>query len=113
LLIDLYRNITFRNLQINSNISITAVDEHSFSGYTLKGKAIIVDKSEIAGTVTQEWERRVIERISRRVLKNIKDAKTGKHHPEANFPQPQYLIQVDVEQIINLTPQGKLYQEER
>jgi uncharacterized pyridoxamine 5'-phosphate oxidase family protein len=103
-LIDLYKAKTFKNLQKNSTISITAVDEHLFIGYTLKGKAKIVDRDKIKNHIIKAWEERVIQRISKRVIKSLKDYKKSGHHPEAKFPHPQYLIEVDVDGIVDLAP---------
>ena len=36
---DLYRASTLENLKKNQRVSITAVDEHRFVGFCLKGKA--------------------------------------------------------------------------
>ena len=104
-IIDLYRGTTFNNLKNNPTISITAVDEHKFIGYTLKGKAGIVQRGEIKQHLVKKWEERVIQRISQRVIKNVRQSKKSFHHPEAHFPVPQYLIEVGVEEIIDLTPQ--------
>jgi uncharacterized pyridoxamine 5'-phosphate oxidase family protein len=103
-LIDLYKAGTFRNLQRNPTISITSVDEHMFMGYTLKGKAKIVERSKIKARIIKAWEERVIQRISKRVIKSIKDYKKSGHHPEAKFPHPEYLIEMSVEDIVDLTP---------
>lgn len=103
-LIDLYKAETFKNLQRNPTISITSIDEHLFMGYTLKGKAKIVDRSKIKSHIIKAWEERVIARISKRVIKSIKDYRKSGHHPEAKFPHPEYLIEIDVESIVDLTP---------
>jgi len=103
-LIDLYKAETFKNLQRNPTISITSVDEHLFMGYTLKGKAKIVKRSRIKNHIIKIWEERLIERISKRLIKSVKDYKKSGHHPEAKFPHPEYLIEVDVENIVDLTP---------
>lgn len=103
-LIDLYKAKTFKNLKTNPTISITSVDEHLFVGYTLKGRAKIVDRDKIKSHIIKAWEERVIKRISKRVIKSIKDYRKSGHHPEAKFPHPEYLIEVDVEDIVDLTP---------
>ena len=103
-LIDLYKAGTFRNLLGNPTISITSVDEHQFKGYTLKGKARIVERDKIEGHIIAEWERRVVDRISKRVIKNIKQDKGSALHPEAKFTHPEYLIEVDVESVVDLSP---------
>ena len=103
-LIDLYRAKTYKNLQEKPTISITAVDEHLFIGYNLKGKAKIVEREKIKKHIIEKWEERLIKRISKRLIKNIKADKGSLHHPEARFPLPQYLIEVEVEDIVDLTP---------
>ena len=103
-IIDLYRTTTFNNLKQNPAITITAVDEYNFKGYALKGMAKIVEREKIEGRFMEKWEAGVAERVSNRVIKNIKEDKKGSHHPEALFPQPQYLIEMEVEEAVDLTP---------
>jgi len=103
-LIDLYFARTFENLRRDPTVSLTAVDEHIFTGYTLKGKAEIVEREKIADHIVKRWEEKVVQRVSTRVIKNIQTDKQGKHHPEARFPHPKYLIVARVEEIIDLTP---------
>ena len=103
-LIDLYKARTFLNLERNPIITITAIDEHNFSGYALKGKAKIIEREKIKDHLIQEWEERVINRVSKRLIKNIKQDKGSQLHPESRFPTPQYLIEVKVQEIIDLAP---------
>ncbi len=103
-LIDLYFARTFENLRRNPTLSLTSVDEHVFTGYTLKGKGEIVAREKIAAGIVKSWEEKVVQRVSTRVIKNIQTDKQGKHHPEARFPHPKYLIVARVEQIVDLTP---------
>ncbi|MCP4650869.1 MAG: pyridoxamine 5'-phosphate oxidase family protein [PVC group bacterium] len=103
-LIDLYMGNTYHNLQKNQTVSITSIDEAKFEGYTLKGKANIIAREKIQGHVIESWEQRVVERISNRLIKNVQDAKSGKHHPEAAFPHPKYLIEMEVDDVVDLSP---------
>ena len=103
-LLDLYMAKTYENLKANPHISITAVDEHKFIGYCLKGKAKIVPKDKVNKRVLKLWEDKVISRISHRLLKNMRGEKGRKAHPEALLPAPAYLIVVDVDEIIDLIP---------
>ena len=103
-IIDVYRGRTFSNLKKNPTASVTAVDERQFHGYTLKGVAGIVEREKIAGHIIQAWEDRVIRRISGRLIHNVKNEKKTGHHPESRLPQPQYLITLDVEEIVDLAP---------
>jgi len=46
-LLDLFHARTRKNLEANPLVSVTAVDEHKFAGYCLKGKARIVAHEEM------------------------------------------------------------------
>ena len=104
-LLDLYRRKTYGNLKANPHMSITAVDEHKFKGYCLKGKAEIMATGKIGKDLLEAWEERVTGRITRRLLKNIREEKGHSRHPEVLLPKPEYMIAVAVEEIIDFTPQ--------
>lgn|SRR3989338_3838560 len=103
-LIDLYHAKTFNNLKKNPTVTITVVDEHEFSGFALKGTAHIVNREDFQEHVIRKWEEKVIRRISKRVIKNVRQDKCSSKHPEAGFPQPKYLIEVEVEEVVDLAP---------
>jgi general stress protein 26 len=103
-LIDVYDGITVHNLVKRPTVSITAIDEHLFMGYTLKGVATIVDREKIKDHLIKSWEDRIVRRISQRLIKHVKDEKKTPHHPEAKFPHVQHLIEIAVEEVIDLTP---------
>ncbi len=103
-LLDLYMARTYENLKDNPAISITAVDEHRFAGYCLKGKAKIVPKNKVNKRILKLWESKIASRISHRLLKNMAGEKGHAAHPEALLPMPAYLIVVDIYEIIDLIP---------
>lgn len=103
-LLDLFKAKTFENLGRDSHVSITAVDEHKFIGYCLKGKARIITGREINSQLIKSWEERIIGRLTRRLIKNIHEEKGHPRHPEALLPKPEYLIEVDIEEVVDLVP---------
>jgi general stress protein 26 len=103
-LLDLYLHRTFENLKKNHHISITAVDEHKFSGYCLKGKGKILETKELHHGIINAWEERIAGRISQRIIKNIRGEQGHPHQPEASLPKPQYIILMEVEEVVDLTP---------
>lgn len=103
-LMDAYRATTFKNLQSNQNASITSVDEHKFKGYSLKGKARIVESEKLSPQLLKAWDDKITSRATQRVLKNIKGEKGHSQHPETQLPRPQYMIYLQVEEIVDLTP---------
>tara|TARA_B100000315_G_C14496529_1_gene550274 strand:- start:257 stop:730 length:474 start_codon:yes stop_codon:yes gene_type:complete len=103
--VDLFKFRTYKNLRLNPMVSITTYDEKKFKGYTLQGEAKIINREDIKKDIILEWDRRTIKRISERVISNLRaEAEKDSHH-EAELPhQPQYLIEVSVNNIIDLAP---------
>jgi general stress protein 26 len=103
-LLDLYRARTYQNLKNNPHISIIAVNEHRFKGYCLKGKAKILSLHKLSPKIMEAWEDRITTRITQRLLKNIREEKGHPRHPEVLLPKPEYMIIMEVKEIIDLTP---------
>ncbi len=103
-LLDLYKERTYENLRQNPHTTITAVDEHKFMGFCLKGIARIVKEEKLYSRTIKKWEEKLTKRISQRLLKNLQGQKGHPRHPEANLPKPEYLIEVEVKEVIDLTP---------
>ena len=103
-LLDLYRGVTYNNLRRSRKISLTAVDEHKFIGYCLKGRARLIEREKVKNEIIKAWEDRITSRVTSRVLKNIREEKGHPRHPEVLLPKPQYMIAVEVDEIIDLTP---------
>jgi uncharacterized pyridoxamine 5'-phosphate oxidase family protein len=103
-LLDLYHGKTYAHLRANPNISITAIDEHKFKGYCLQGKARVASVTEVEPRLINAWEEKMTGRITQRMLKNISGEKGHLRHPEARLPEPKYLIAIDIENVIDLTP---------
>ncbi|MFH1458167.1 MAG: pyridoxamine 5'-phosphate oxidase family protein [Candidatus Omnitrophota bacterium] len=104
-LLDLYRGWTYQNLKDNPHISLTAINEHKFRGYCLKGKAKIIPQEEVPFQIKSAWEDRIASRLTQRLLKNIREEKGHPKHPEVMLPKPQYMIVMQVEETVDLIPQ--------
>lgn len=104
-LLDLYRGKTHENLKNNPRISLTAIDEHKFTGYCLKGRGRILPEAKLQSQIIKAWEERITGRLTRRLLKNIRGEKGHGRHPEVLLPRPEYMIVMKVEEVVDLTPQ--------
>jgi len=103
-LLDLYTGRTRANLEKNPAISLSAVDEHKFKGYSLKGNARIINEDELKSHIIKAWEEKLAARITHRLIKNLKGEPGHERHPEAQLPNPKYLIAMTVNEIVDLTP---------
>ncbi len=102
-LIDVYHGVTAKNIALNPQVSISAVDEHKFIGYCLKGKAGTME-DKISQEIIKAWEDNITSRLARRLLRNLVQDQGQRHHPEASLPSPKQLIVLEVEEIIDLAP---------
>lgn len=103
-LLDAYHGRTFRNLKINPYASVTVFDEHRFKGFCLKGRARLIHEDELTADIIKSWEKRIAARLTQRLLKNIREDKGHKGHPEASLPKPKYMIVLEVSEVVDLTP---------
>lgn len=103
-LVDLYQGRTYHNLKENHIISITAADEHTFTGFSLKGKAEMIPRDNLEPQILKAWDDMIVSRVTHRLLKNIREEKGHPSHPEALLPSPKYMIKMEVQEIIDLTP---------
>lgn len=103
-LLDLYLKDTYKNLKNKPYLAITAVDEHRFKGYCIKGKAKILEGKKLRPELLKAWEERIASRLTQRLLKNIREEKGHPGHPEALLPKPEYIIFLDAQEVIDLTP---------
>jgi general stress protein 26 len=104
-LVDVYDGVTSENIENNPRINISAVEEHKFSGYCLKGKARKIKEDFITQEIIKVWEDNITLRLAKRLLKNLVQDQSQKHHPESGLPHPKHLIVLAVEEIVDLAPQ--------
>jgi len=101
-LMDLFRGNTFRNLKNNPRMSITAVDEHQFKGYCLKGEAHIIPGDKIPASCLTAWRTKITGRTTSRIIRNIRGESGHSGHPEHLLPDPKYIIVMELDEICNL-----------
>ena len=104
LLMDVYHGKTCQNIERSQQVSISAVDEHNFMGYCLKGKARVMPDNNMTQEIIKKWEDNITSRIAKRLLRNLTRESTQGHHPEASLPFPKHLIEIQVEEIVDLAP---------
>lgn len=104
-LLDVYQGKTLENLKRNPFASITAFNEHDFVGYCLKGKAHLIPKEELGLDIVKSWDDKITSRATQRLVKNIREEKISLSHPEVALPKPKYMIMIEIQEVVDLTPQ--------
>ena len=103
-LVDVYFGVTSENIERNVCLSISAVDEHKFIGYCLKGKARKMPDNFISQEMIKTWEDNITSRLAKRLLRNLVQGRSPGQHPEASLPGPKHLIVLEVQEIVDLAP---------
>jgi len=104
-ILDLYKGVTYNNIKQNPKITLTIVDEHKFLGYSIQGRARILKKGSFSKKILDIWHEKLAKRIARRIIRHAKELVPGRDAvPEAGFPLPEYLMQVDVDKVMDLAP---------
>jgi len=103
--LDLYKGQTYKNIKKNPNVALTVIDDHNYTGYSIQGKAKITKENTISDKKMKVWHDNLAKRIARRVIRHVKNEVSGHEGiPEARFPIPKHLIEIDVEKIVDLAP---------
>ena len=61
--------------------------------------------NRVSKRILKLWDDKITSRISYRLLKNIQGEKGHAAHPEAFLPGPAYLIEVNIDEVIDLIPE--------
>lgn len=103
--LDLYRGRTYKNISKNPRVTLTAIDERRFRGYSIKGKARVVNDRALPKKKLSAWQDKIAKRIARRLINHVKE-ETPDHEdiPEARFPFPKHIIEIDVSEIVDIAP---------
>ena len=105
-ILDLYKGRTYANIIRNPNVTLTTIDDRTFKGYSIQGKAKIIDKKFVSRRKMQLWHERLAKRIAKRIVRHVREETSGRRGiPEARFPIPRYLIEVSIRKIIDLAPE--------
>jgi len=103
--VDLYKKLTYENISKRSCVTVTVFDHDRFLGWSLQGRGKVVEREGMTAELHADWEDRIVSRISERLIGNLRSAFGGKANYEAQLPhQLQYVIEVDVEKIVDLRP---------
>jgi general stress protein 26 len=99
--VDLYNGTTKANLKNNPNITISAVDEQAFKGWQLKGIAKEYNEKETK-EILENWDKKILKRMTDRIISNLKK-NTKINFSEIHLPKPEYIIEIKVEEIVDLS----------
>jgi len=98
---------TWRNIRINSKVSLSTVNFETLIGYQLNGTAELLEKGEEFEKLSQEMHDRKVHFSVKRIIQAVQtETKSGQH--EITFPDRIGIIKVKVQEVVEIAPSGKL-----
>lgn len=107
-ILDVYKAKTYKNVKNNPHVTLTSIDEKNYRGYSIRGRASIIKEDKLPKDKLKIWHDKVSKRIAKRIIRHVRGESSGHEGiPEADFPLPQYIIEVSVEAVIDLAPRPR------
>ncbi len=103
---------TWTNLQLNPEVSVSAMDYSTLVGYRINGKAKIIKGKKIQKNLFKEMSKKEITFSTKRIIEGVKKEKKYKNF-ELSFPENLGFFRIDVEEIAKINPTGYIKKDKR
>ena len=110
-LVDYILGNTFRNLEVNPQVSLSMFDNNTLMGYQINGKVQIVDRGPEYSSALDDLARKEIDLSTTRIIDGVIKGKAHKAY-EVAAPGEFVILKVKVEEIVQIHPSGLLRREE-
>jgi nitroimidazol reductase NimA-like FMN-containing flavoprotein (pyridoxamine 5'-phosphate oxidase superfamily) len=110
-MVDCVMGKTWLNIQANPRVSIPVMDIDTLIGYRINGRAKVIDGGAQNQELLDELTNKQIKLSTERIVRNIRQEK-GKRNLEVQFPDTVGMFVVEVENVVEIGPTGKLARED-
>ena len=109
-LVDYIIGRTFKNLQINPQVSLSFIDSFTLIGYQINGKVEIIDSGTEYKGILKELQNKQIDLSTKRVMDGVVKGKVHKAYEVAS-PEQFIILKIKVEEVVEMRPSGTLRRE--
>ncbi len=109
-LIDHVIGRTVANLKENPLCSVSFMDLDNLEAYQLNGKAKLIERGKVFDEVLKEWNNRLIQLSTDRVLEAVRTGKRRRHY-EAEMSERFVILKIKVENILKIGRKGDIWKE--
>ncbi len=110
-LVDHVIGTTFRNLKLNPQTSLSIMDRDTLHGYQVNGTVEMLARGEEYDSMIQELHRKEIQLTTERVIEAVRTGKRNKNF-EVAFPKEVVIYKVEIQDIVEISPEGRLNREQ-
>jgi len=109
-LVDFLYGRTWENLKDNPRGAVSFQDERTLNSYVMRGEVVLITAGKEFENIIQDLERKQVSIAVERVVQGIK---RGIKHADVAFflPENGVVMRMRVEEVVEITPQGKLKHE--
>ena len=102
---------TYKNLKINSQVSLAVMDRNTLHGYQINGAVELLTKGATYDQMIKEVHRKEIGFTTERLIEAVR---TGKRHEnfEVAFPEEVVIYKVKIKDIVEIGPRGQVSREQ-
>lgn len=109
-LIDHVIGRTASNLKENPRVSVSFMDMENLEGYRLNGTAQLIEKGRAFKKILEEWNRKLINLSTDRIIEAVKTGKKSKHF-ELEMTERFVVLKIKVESAIKIGHRGDIWEE--
>lgn len=107
-IVDYLMGKTWDNLKVNPKVSLSAIDTFALLGYRLNGIAeIIPEGSKAYEELKAELKKKALSSSVERILEAVRHGKKHQNF-EVNFPERVGIFRVNVKELTEIEPTGKM-----
>ncbi len=107
-IVDYVMGATYANIKENPRVSVSFVDEKTFTGYQLNGTATVIEKGEEFEKLSEEFQKIKTDFIVERILYNVRTGEKASASPGLSLPEKFTVLRIKVIEIVEITSTGHL-----
>lgn len=107
-LVDYTIGMTYENLKVNPQVSVSLFDLRTLIGYQLNGKARLIEAGAVYDRLSREVETKLIRLTAQHIVEDVRE-NTRKHENfEVGIPDRFIIIKIKLNEVVKIHPCGSL-----
>lgn len=107
-IVDYVLGTTYVNIKENPRVSVSFVDDKTFTGYQLNGTATVIEKGPEFERLAEEFQKIKTDFTVERILYNVRTGEKASASPEFSLPEKFAILRIKVIEIVEISSTGHL-----
>lgn len=106
-LVDYVLGRTYHNIKINPKVSLSTVNLQTLIGYQINGDVEMIDQGPVYTSLLKRFHDKQISFSTKRIIEGVRGQKSHESF-ELTFPEKVVIFKINVYEIVEIGPSGKL-----